>query len=561
MLKKAPWVSFLLLNDVKIIGGIIYIYSESAKGESGLHFKDHKDSDSAVKKGTHLGQLASVGQIAAGIAHEVKNPLTAVKGFLQLLKEDYKDSYLEIAQAQLQNALLTLENLLHVAKPDLETEPDQTVNLSVELESLINLFQDQIYRVEITKDFSDTEALVYGKKNQLKKAFFNLLKNSFEAIPEQGSITIEHFVKDGNVTVSIQDTGVGIPEDKLSMLGTPFFSTKVDGTGMGLTQVFSVIYQHGGEIQVYSKEGEGTKFVITIPKESKKITRRVMDLDLHFEKGLNLKGFLIRNRENFEERLLAEAVNVRGKIDEIQRTGNVNLLDNAHKLVHYIVDAQEHEVISFAQEEGISWAKYSLTLAFKLEWIQTIRRVLWEFLYNYDRLCDRENSREHFYSLEKSINELIDQFLHYFFISYSQYKDELIRKQRETVRNLSVPIIPLTASMCILPLIGTIDLQRAAEIGEKVITQIGANRIEVLIIDFSGAGEIETQVLKHLMNLLDGVAMMGCQAVITGLRPETVKLMISQGLSFENKAVTKGTLQQALVEYLTLQKKNDASLV
>ncbi|WP_245552949.1 ATP-binding protein [Brevibacillus massiliensis] len=526
-----------------------------------MHFKDHKDSDSAVKKGTHLGQLASVGQIAAGIAHEVKNPLTAVKGFLQLLKEDYKDSYLEIAQAQLQNALLTLENLLHVAKPDLETEPDQTVNLSVELESLINLFQDQIYRVEITKDFSDTEALVYGKKNQLKKAFFNLLKNSFEAIPEQGSITIEHFVKDGNVTVSIQDTGVGIPEDKLSMLGTPFFSTKVDGTGMGLTQVFSVIYQHGGEIQVYSKEGEGTKFVITIPKESKKITRRVMDLDLHFEKGLNLKGFLIRNRENFEERLLAEAVNVRGKIDEIQRTGNVNLLDNAHKLVHYIVDAQEHEVISFAQEEGISWAKYSLTLAFKLEWIQTIRRVLWEFLYNYDRLCDRENSREHFYSLEKSINELIDQFLHYFFISYSQYKDELIRKQRETVRNLSVPIIPLTASMCILPLIGTIDLQRAAEIGEKVITQIGANRIEVLIIDFSGAGEIETQVLKHLMNLLDGVAMMGCQAVITGLRPETVKLMISQGLSFENKAVTKGTLQQALVEYLTLQKKNDASLV
>jgi rsbT co-antagonist protein RsbR len=344
------------------------------------------------------------------------------------------------------------------------------------------------------------------------------------------------------------------------MLGTPFFSTKVDGTGMGLTQVFSVIYQHGGEIQVYSKEGEGTKFVITIPKESKKISRRVMDLDLHFEKGLNLKGFLIRNRENFEERLLAEAVNVRGKIDEIQRTGNVNLLANAHKLVLYIVDAQEHEVISFAQEEGISWAKYSLTLAFKLEWIQTIRRVLWEFLYNYDRLCNRENSREHFYSLEKSINELIDQFLHYFIISYSQYKDELIRKQRETVRNLSAPIIPLTASMCILPLIGTIDMQRAAEIGEKVITQIGANRIEVLIIDFSGAGEIETQVLKHLMNLLDGVAMMGCQAVITGLRPETVKLMISQGLSFENKAVTKGTLQQALVEYLTFQKKNDASL-
>ncbi|MFM1654828.1 ATP-binding protein [Brevibacillus sp. B_LB10_24] len=525
-----------------------------------MHFKDHKDSDSAVKKDAHLGQLASVGQIAAGIAHEVKNPLTAVKGFLQLLKEDHNDSYLEIAQAELQNALLTLENLLHVAKPDLETEPDQTVNLSVELEALINLFQDQIYRVEISKNFSDTDALVYGKRNQLKKAFFNLLKNSFEAIPEQGSITIEHFVNGGNVTVTIQDSGVGIPEEKLAMLGTPFFSTKVDGTGMGLTQVFSVVYQHRGEIQVYSKEGEGTKFVIKIPKESQKITRGVMDLDLYFEKGLNLRGFFIKNQEKFEERLLAEAVNVKGKIDEIQRTGNINLLANAHKLVLYIVDAQEHEVISFAQEEGISWAKYSLTLAFKLEWIQTIRRVLWEFLYNYDRLCGKQNTREDFYSLEKSINELVDQFLHYFFFSYSQYKDELIQKQRETVRNLSVPIIPLTATMCILPLIGTIDMQRASEIGDKVITQVGAHQIEVLIIDFSGAGEMDSQVIKHLMNLLDGIAMMGCQAVITGLRPETVKLMVSQGLSFENKAMTKGTLQQALVEYLTFKKKNDTTL-
>lgn len=115
---------------------------------------------------THLSQLASVGQIAAGIAHEVRNPLTAVKGFLQLLQKEEKHQYIDIAQSELDNALKTLNNLLQVSKPDLENEEYQTIYLAVELESILNLFQDKLYNITITTDFKNTDSAVIGKKNR-----------------------------------------------------------------------------------------------------------------------------------------------------------------------------------------------------------------------------------------------------------------------------------------------------------------------------------------------------------------------------------------------------------
>lgn len=499
---------------------------------------------------THLSHLASVGQIAAGIAHEVKNPLTAVKGFLQLLKERNDSKYIEIAESELENAIDILQSLLHVSKPDLEDEPYVSIDLTVELESLTQLFQDQMYRVSIHKNLQHPGSYILGRKNQLKKVFFNLLKNAFEAIPGEGAIHIEHMSTEDEVIVSIQDNGVGIPQEKLGMLGTPFFTTKANGTGMGLTFVFSVIYQHNGTIEVQSAENAGTKFTITFPKETKSIKlKEVVYLEL--EATTDLKDFFIVNRQSFEQRLLLEAVNVRDKIDEILTIGNINLLDNAHKLVLFIIDKKEYEVTAFAKQEGVTWAKHSLTLAFKLEWIQAVRRVMWDFLYNYDRLNNHNDSKEHYYSLEKNINQLMDQFLNQFFISYSLFKDDLIRTQREIVEDLSVPIIPLTRTTSILPLIGKIDESRANTIEDKVISQIGNERIETLIIDLSGVMEMDADVVKQLINIFDGINMMGGQPIVTGLRPEIVKMMIRSGLSFEHKAVTKGTLQQALVDHLT----------
>jgi rsbT co-antagonist protein RsbR len=469
-----------------------------------------------------------------------------VKGFLQLLQQDGRNEYIDIAQSELENALTTLNNLLQVSKPDLQDEESQTIYLAVELESILNLFQDKLYDITVNTDFNYTNVPIVGKKNQFKKAFFNLIKNAMESMYGEGTLSIMHDVKGNDVIVTIKDTGVGIPKDKIQLLGTPFFTTKEQGTGMGLTQVFSVIYQQGGNITVDSQEDQGTMFTIKIPKQQQVKQRGVKTLNLHYEERLTMKDFFFENRYEFEERLLLEAINVKDKIEEIHKIGNINLLENAHKLVLFVVEEREHELISFAKQEGMAWAKYSLTLAFKLEWIQAIRRTLWDFLYNFDLLSKTEADRKEFYTLEKQINENIDQFLTYFFISYSNYKDELLAAQRKMVDDLSVPIIPINREICILPLIGTIDLMRLSTIQEKVLSQIEHHHIQTLIIDLSGVTPMELDASNQFIKIIEGISMMGCKTILTGLRADIVKNLIQIGVGFNPLAEFKGTLQQAL---------------
>ncbi|MFB4164910.1 STAS domain-containing protein [Alteribacillus sp. JSM 102045] len=272
-------------------------------------------------------------------------------------------------------------------------------------------------------------------------------------------------------------------------------------------------------------------------------------MDLAYQEGLDVKEFLIQNRNLFEEQLLEEAVNVREKIEEIQLIGNINLIENAHKLVMHVVKEQEAELIEFSKQEGVAWAKYSLTLTFKLEWVQAIRRTLWNFLQYYYQLTDQKKGIDEFFAMEKKINDFVDKFLNSFFLSYSTYKDKLIETQSKLVENLSVPIIPITKTMCVLPLIGTIDKMRMNSIEEKVLMEIGEKRIQTLILDLSGIVELEEDVLNHLMKVIEGVSIMGSTPIVTGVRPDVVRKMIDLGISFESKAETKGSLQQALSDY------------
>lgn len=264
----------------------------------------------------------------------------------------------------------------------------------------------------------------------------------------------------------------------------------------------------------------------------------------------NLKEYLLENKQNFEQYLLNQAVNVREKINDILRVGDIDLINNAHKLTHYIVDGNKQDKLSaFAKQEGIAWATFSLTLSFKLEWIQAIRRTLWIFIQKYNN--DIESiSIDVFFELEKQINNQIDYFLNEFFINYSTYKDALISSQRKVVESLSVPIIPITPSVCILPLIGSVDTFRTNILEEKVLTEIGRLHIQTLIMDLSGISEMESEVIDHLMKIIYGTSMMGCDTVITGLRPDVVRQMIQLGVRFDQETKTYATLQQALNQYL-----------
>ncbi len=154
------------------------------------------------------------------------------------------------------------------------------------------------------------------------------------------------------------------------------------------------------------------------------MTKRSCDLmDLTFNQRASITQFIIDNKPHFEKKLLSEAVTVASKIEDILETGNIDLLINAQKLVLYVVESREKELIEFAKQEGIVWAKHSMTLAFKLEWIQAIRRTLWHFLYKFDQLNNSPKELDRFYDLEKQINDRIDDFLNNFFLSYSDYKN------------------------------------------------------------------------------------------------------------------------------------------
>jgi rsbT co-antagonist protein RsbR len=265
---------------------------------------------------------------------------------------------------------------------------------------------------------------------------------------------------------------------------------------------------------------------------------------------INIRTFIQSNNQDFEDTLLIEAVNVKDKITHILTVGNIDLINNAHKLVVYIIDDRETEIINFARQEAIAWATHELTLTFKLEWVQAIRRTLWHFISKYNEMVYKLTDKEIF-ALERSINNGLDKFLHVFFINYATYKDKLIVAQRQLVDTLSVPIIPINDSMCILPLIGSVDYYRTNILEEKVLNEIGKLRIQTLIMDLSGILDAEPDVFERFSKITEGAKMMGCQTVITGIRGDVVRKVVNFGVEFNNDTKTFGTLQQALKIYLS----------
>lgn len=271
-------------------------------------------------------------------------------------------------------------------------------------------------------------------------------------------------------------------------------------------------------------------------------------MEYTYKEKFNLREFIEANHLEFERTLLSEAVNVKDKIDEILAIGNIDLVNNAHALSSYIIEGKEEELCTFAKQEGIAWATHSIDLTFKLEWIQAIRRTLWSFIEVFQEYSNGSNIKD-FFDLERQINNQVDDFLNTFFIKYSTYKDALLKAHRELVEKLSVPIIPITPSVSILPLIGAMDSLRMSVLQEKVLTEIGSSRIQTLIMDLSGIADMEADVIDQLMKVIDGGTMMGCNTVITGLRPDVVRKIVSLGFAFDQNTITLGTLQQALKKY------------
>ncbi|MEC3686670.1 PAS domain-containing protein [Bacillus velezensis] len=215
-------------------------------------------------------KLSIAGQLAAGIAHEIRNPLMAIKGFLQLMKPTMGENehYFEIVFSELSRIELILSELLMLAKPQ-QNAVKERVNLKKIISEVTALLETQanLKGIFIKTDYEHDSMYINGDQNQLKQVFINLIKNAVESMPDGGTVHILMTEDEYSVNVTVKDEGDGIPENVLKRIGEPFLTTKEKGTGLGLMVTFNLIKNHQGAIQVDSKPDRGTAFHITFPKQ------------------------------------------------------------------------------------------------------------------------------------------------------------------------------------------------------------------------------------------------------------------------------------------------------
>ena len=221
-------------------------------------------------------KMAALGQLSAGIAHEIRNPLTSIKIFIQSLEKEIdldenQEEDFRIIMKEIDRINENITRFLNFARPE---EPlFQAINTSALMKNTVNLLAAKLKNSGIRLDISlpDDHPPVEGDPKQLAQVFLNLLLNAVEAMPQEGMLTIRSAVKVNPDSLQeflqliIKDTGHGIPEKDRPYLFDPFFTTKAGGTGLGLSIVYSIIQKHNGRIEVESELGKGSSFILSLP--------------------------------------------------------------------------------------------------------------------------------------------------------------------------------------------------------------------------------------------------------------------------------------------------------
>ena len=216
-------------------------------------------------------RLNVVSELAASVSHEIRNPLTVTSGFLQLLAKsktitEQEKRYIDLSLLELNRAEKIVSDYLSYAKP--QSENMVYSNMSEEIEYTHNIIMPyaSLHKTEVELRFNNTLKAYYDR-NQISQCLINLYKNGIEAMAEKGggTLSIDISEKKQNIIIRIEDTGVGMTKDQISRLYKPYYSTKEEGTGLGMLMVFCTMNKVNGNIEVYSEKGKGTTFLLTIP--------------------------------------------------------------------------------------------------------------------------------------------------------------------------------------------------------------------------------------------------------------------------------------------------------
>jgi signal transduction histidine kinase len=214
-----------------------------------------------------LDRLASLGLLSAGMAHEIKNGLTAIQTFIELLLQKGEDKELaEVVSRELKRIDSLVSQMLRFAAPGRNAFAD--VNVHSLLDHSLRLVEHQISGklISLKRDYKAAPDIIRGDEFQLQQTFMNLLFNAIEAMGTNGDLTVSTEITDGKqLKIQIRDTGVGIKPENLGRLFEPFFTTKKNGTGLGLAISQRIVNEHGGNISAHGESNQGSTFSILLP--------------------------------------------------------------------------------------------------------------------------------------------------------------------------------------------------------------------------------------------------------------------------------------------------------
>lgn len=232
-------------------------------------------------------RLAYIGTFAASLAHEIKNPLSGIRGAAQLLSKKVKEEslreYMEVIMKEADRLNGILNGMLDFARPARLNKKD--VNIHKVLDSVLLILEEGLLPATFIKEYDPSLPPVSADENQLTQVFMNLIKNAKEAIPKAGGrvhvitrmITEFHLVEEGSaggkmVAIEVKDNGCGIKPEDLEKVFTPFFTTKHKGSGLGMPISLKIIKEHGGHLKVDSAPGRGTAVSVYLPLAEKERT-------------------------------------------------------------------------------------------------------------------------------------------------------------------------------------------------------------------------------------------------------------------------------------------------
>jgi two-component system, sporulation sensor kinase E len=240
-----------------------------------VHLEDITEKRRKEAQLRRAESLASLTTLAAGVAHEIKNPLGSISIHIQLIKKTLQRSgcvepadierHLGVVDEEIDRLNKTVVDFLFAVRPmDLELREGDAGELLREMAEFIAPEAERAH-VEVKLEIGDKLPRVRMDERYMKQALLNLVNNALAAMPGGGSLVLKAEGEQDEVRLKVEDNGVGIPEDDLPKIFEPYFTTKDNGTGLGLTITFKIIKEHGGEISVASRPGQGSVFSIALP--------------------------------------------------------------------------------------------------------------------------------------------------------------------------------------------------------------------------------------------------------------------------------------------------------